>query len=959
MLDPIRAWKQPLTLSAVRPLLEIVDHPDGDVAAAGIYVLVRLPQTSTAWNSLEDIAMRVLGRLAGGWGGSARPAILDGLARVPTSRVRKELLAQDPGLSRSEHQALVLSLAAVRAPESFALLMDLLGEKDPALRRRAATALSGLELTDVDHVEAVLQAYRKEEHVPTRFWLAVSLAAAGQEQPIIETLKAPFFDWEDFGDSTEPDMPAHDVLQDRAEHIPDPIRRNIAELEIESGGYTRSNRMKTFADVLQYHEPYDWSHITEHELEPEPEPSAVEESRRLVESWIAREPTWDPIWPFGNRRAMEKVDPEIAGRAISAVFHWQYERFARERREGTELAPGLIFDATGEIVAAMLRPLHFIAVGIDLNSIFQTYCRFRTECDSRFMTDVGGVPWQMAAVAASRSPSTVIEAVRSSLVSTQPQMSILACEFIELTRRFVGYGIPTWGGGATPADEERSVAVSEPEMELDVLYRKPSLELPATAEPGAEVRGVVDLRLPSDAFEATIAVRGVPAGWTALNVDVDMIGVGIELLGDTQRGVIILRSDGSSEPHVFKARVTESSSSSATLHVVFSYQGRHCGVINGIITTEGRAEVAAPRVTGIDIEAASPLLTVTILQTTPGAHEHMWALSLRPQVHEEVVLPQRLDGSSSISGADYEAISQLLGCCPAHATDADEAFFNGLGKMLFEHTPPVFKDVYARLRSRYGDGFEIQFVSDDPGIPWELMRPTHDGKPCDFLCRSHPIGRWYGAYAGCRTQILKRSTPFHSVVPRYGNDDRLEEAEREQEHLVATFQAAKVEPATRERLLELLNGPLQVGVFHVAAHAVSDGRGPWCGHLSLENGTRLTALEVKGTGTAAQGALVVLNACESAAGRPLLGVVAGFPEAFISVGAAALLAPLWAVDDYDARTTVSAFLDQAITQRSRLGTALRDARYAGDGDSLDGLGYVLFGDVMARFRDEARDDPGC
>ncbi len=58
--------------------------------------------------------------------------------------------------------------------------------------------------------------------------------------------------------------------------------------------------------------------------------------------------------------------------------------------------------------------------------------------------------------------------------------------------------------------------------------------------------------------------------------------------------------------------------------------------------------------------------------------------------------------------------------------------------------------------------------------------------------------------------------------------------------------------------------------------------------------------------------LVFLNACQVGAGFKLLGGMGGMVDAFIGAGAAAVISPLWSVDDTVANQLATEFYDLAL-----------------------------------------------
>src|SRR3954464_2656382 len=59
--------------------------------------------------------------------------------------------------------------------------------------------------------------------------------------------------------------------------------------------------------------------------------------------------------------------------------------------------------------------------------------------------------------------------------------------------------------------------------------------------------------------------------------------------------------------------------------------------------------------------------------------------------------------------------------------------------------------------------------------------------------------------------------------------------------------------------------------------------------------------------------MVFLNACQVGAGQQTLGDYAGLAESFVCAGAAAVVAPLWSIDDAVASALAERFYSEAFT----------------------------------------------
>jgi hypothetical protein len=80
----------------------------------------------------------------------------------------------------------------------------------------------------------------------------------------------------------------------------------------------------------------------------------------------------------------------------------------------------------------------------------------------------------------------------------------------------------------------------------------------------------------------------------------------------------------------------------------------------------------------------------------------------------------------------------------------------------------------------------------------------------------------------------------------------------------------------------------------------------------LIDGEVIDPLVVKG-GSLVRAPLVFLNACQVGTGQQTLGDYAGLAESFLFAGAAAVVAPLWSIDDSVASSMAERFYSRAFT----------------------------------------------
>ena len=117
----------------------------------------------------------------------------------------------------------------------------------------------------------------------------------------------------------------------------------------------------------------------------------------------------------------------------------------------------------------------------------------------------------------------------------------------------------------------------------------------------------------------------------------------------------------------------------------------------------------------------------------------------------------------------------------------------GFGSRLWTLAPPMFRAVYWALADRHPDRpLTIQFISDEPHLPWELMRPVRDDESEIHppLALRHAVARWIKRWDGYMRNRLPAGR-LVTIAPKYASASRaLKRAQIESEKLVAAFRRA-------------------------------------------------------------------------------------------------------------------------------------------------------------------------
>ncbi|GAA3385549.1 CHAT domain-containing protein [Cryptosporangium minutisporangium] len=241
---------------------------------------------------------------------------------------------------------------------------------------------------------------------------------------------------------------------------------------------------------------------------------------------------------------------------------------------------------------------------------------------------------------------------------------------------------------------------------------------------------------------------------------------------------------------------------------------------------------------------------------------------------------------------------------------ADRAqYLRGIGYEIRQAMPEAF---WVALRAiadlRAPQPPTVLLASWEPFVPWELaiVDDPWDAEYPDVLGAQTVLGRW--------TYQEQHRTPappaaldldrMAVITGRYERAPRLPEAEAEAKHLAAWYGAQQI-PAQIDPVLAVLAGRPSAHVVHVALHGQLDVTGSRDGLLMLD-GSWLSPRSVRGVGQSPI-RLAFLNACQVGQGQQALGEPTGMAAALIGIGAGAVVAPLWKVDDGVARTVAEQF----------------------------------------------------
>ncbi|HEY0735832.1 MAG TPA: CHAT domain-containing protein [Herpetosiphonaceae bacterium] len=315
-------------------------------------------------------------------------------------------------------------------------------------------------------------------------------------------------------------------------------------------------------------------------------------------------------------------------------------------------------------------------------------------------------------------------------------------------------------------------------------------------------------------------------------------------------------------------------------------------------------------------------------------------LTVAPRQHLDLLFND-LSQLARRSGAGYSAQDQ------SEVSTRIAAF----GQVLYRDLiPEELKRAYRRIRRHQAGPLSLLITSDEPWIPWELVRPFERDTPAEqgfddpFFCEQFALTRWLAG--GSLPQQLEVKT-IALVAPKSG----LSYVQRERAYIDGLAQrapqarilppigtASAVRAGLRDRIAQL---------WHIATHGNFAGSTPDRSAVQLDGG-ELRAEEIVGPveqGIAHAQPLVLLNACHTGRQDFALTGLGGWAQQLVRAGASAFVGTQWEAHDALAAEFAVA-LYEALWSGQTLGQAAHTARQAiksQDPTNPTWLAYAVYG----------------
>ena len=442
---------------------------------------------------------------------------------------------------------------------------------------------------------------------------------------------------------------------------------------------------------------------------------------------------------------------------------------------------------------------------------------------------------------------------------------------------------------------------------LDVLIRDPATDSPpVTQQLSVQVYADLSAAALGEAVEPIHLEHPSYVSRWDLNVSFE-VSDNLNVIGSTKGQITVLRDITRSSTAEFVVERKPGTHDDAECYFLayLSYNGRPAGRVQRRAILGSPTQLAVPvhpETVAINTRVPEPDVVVNVFNPKKNNTE----LKLQYQT-------RLLDEYKTLDEADWflpQGSADLLNSKFGpflHTIDYEMRYraLVGGGKELFDSLPTRCKQMFLKLADEHKQHATMLIVSQEPYIPWELMIPNRhppDGNlEVQSLGATYSIGRWVlnDEYFPPPTKIIIKNS--YVIAPVYVGAKALDAASDEAKFVCENFFGVKIEPADPLTLeATVMEG--NRNLLHFACHGASNVGGIGQQVLELQDGASIDSTIVNGmpglvSGVGKGKPLVFLNACT--VGQPVLAFsgVGGFANTFLGLGASAVIAPLWNVDD--------------------------------------------------------------
>lgn len=300
----------------------------------------------------------------------------------------------------------------------------------------------------------------------------------------------------------------------------------------------------------------------------------------------------------------------------------------------------------------------------------------------------------------------------------------------------------------------------------------------------------------------------------------------------------------------------------------------------------------------------------------------------------------------------YAELSKMAGRDPPVDMHSEaEARLSSIGKNLWrELIPKELKDEYWKFCSHTRS---LLITSDEPWIPWEIIKPFDDTRVEPFWCQKFAMSRWLTESANTEALSLGIAVP---VGKSNTNLVHLNEEMEFLENLNSLHNGVDSKKRLHKyldvlRWLEKEN----FSIMHFSCHGNYDDKAPSKSPIDLSD----HLLEPSDINTKFGGSrhrpLIFINACHTGRTGSSLTWLGGWPVCFINdAQVGAFIGAMWEVNDQLAVLFVKEFYKALLQDKMPIAEAFRNARETirkAKPYNSSWLAYVLYADPDAMMVD--------
>jgi hypothetical protein len=469
------------------------------------------------------------------------------------------------------------------------------------------------------------------------------------------------------------------------------------------------------------------------------------------------------------------------------------------------------------------------------------------------------------------------------------------------------------------------------------ILRYPNIEAPNSVISGQDFAVQVSLTA-AQIDQGTRIVQGqeqngqlvlsMKSSETSWQVEVDLTAPGFELRpGSANFQTISVPREGDSTIALFhlRANPVQGSSEQRQLYASLYRDDAFIGRLERAVTvnaaavdrTEQAAEPAvpaasafstparpsaAPSKASLAIEPPQPTITIEEIAVPPNLvvliHADGWVGPTNTVIPDIDDIHKWVESRYAAIGRAGRGLSPAGSSAPTIAADVATGFGNDL---YDRYAPQVFRDIFWRLRDRQVPIRSIQIISNDPVIPWELMRPARDNSGNDrqdFLGLNYAIARFpsrTSAFSSPPAWVTLHDLAI--IAPHYQGSSALQGTSGEVAAIRAMYSGSP--PVGDYNSVRALIGSPPMGIIHFAGHgAIRSTNGvPEFVILLEDNELDPSTWRSLLNRNSRAHPLYFFNACDVGQAQVFINEVEGWAPVLLDSGASGYIGALWPVSD--------------------------------------------------------------